>query len=85
MFIRIALLSLLISVHAVTSAQHVVTLMNGREMTCTVLGDSGTVLLVQMTKPSGRVISREIPKSDIFSVKKQDGQEQVYYAKDEML
>ena len=85
MFIRLALLSLLISLHSVVSAQHVVTLMNGREMECIVMGDSGTVLLVQLTKPSGRVVSREIPKSDIFSVKKQDGKEQVYYAKDEML
>jgi hypothetical protein len=85
MLIRIALLVLFIILHSRMSAQHLLTLMNGREMECAVLGDSGTVLLVQLTKPSGRVIKREIPKSDIFSLKMADGKEQIFYMKDEMI
>jgi hypothetical protein len=58
--------------------------MNGREMECTVLADTGTVLLLQITKPGGRVIVREIHKNDIFSVN-MGGSEEVYYMQEEML
>jgi hypothetical protein len=68
-----------------TSAQDSVLLMNGREMECTVLADTGTVLLLQMTKPNGKVIQREIHKNDVFSVSMGGSGEEVYYLQDEML
>jgi hypothetical protein len=66
------------------SAQDYVLLMNGREMECTVLADTGTVLLLQLSKANGRVIVREIHKNDIFSVN-MGGSEEVYYLQDEMM
>ncbi len=68
-----------------TSAQDSVLLMNGREMKCTVLADTGTVLLLQMTKPNGKVIKREIHKNDVFSVSMGGRGEEVYYQQDEIL
>lgn len=68
-----------------TSAQDSVLLMNGREMKCMVLADTGTVLLLQMTKPNGRVIKREIHKNDVFSVNMGGRGEEVYYQQDEIL
>lgn len=66
-------------------AQDSVLLMNGRAMECTILSDSGTVLLLQLTKPNGKVIVREIHKNDVFSVSYGAGGEEVFYLKDEML
>lgn len=66
-------------------AQDSVLLMNGREMECTILSDSGTVLLLQLTKPNGKVIVREIHKNDIFSVSSGGGGEEIFYLQDEML
>ena len=80
MLMRLTLSFLAICLAAQISAQDVMILMNGRELDCTVLADSGTVLLVQLTKPNGKVIVREIHKNDIFSVN-----EEVYYLQDEML
>ena len=54
-------------------------------MECTILSDSGTVLLLQLTKPNGKVIVREIHKNDVFSVSYGAGGEEVFYLKDEML
>lgn len=68
-----------------TSAQDSVLLMNGREMKCMVLADTGTVLLLQMTKPNGKVIKREIHKNDVFSVSMGGRGEEVYYLQDEIL
>lgn len=66
-------------------AQDSVLLMNGRAMECTILSDSGTVLLLQLTKPNGKVIVREIHKNDVFSVSYGAGGEEVFYLQDEML
>jgi hypothetical protein len=59
--------------------------MNGRQMECTILADTGTVLLMQLTKSNGKVIVREIHKNDVFSVAKGGGTEQILYLQDEML
>jgi hypothetical protein len=59
--------------------------MNGREMECVILADTGTVLLLQMTRPSGKTIQREIHKNDVFSVSMGGSGEEVYYLQDEML
>ncbi len=67
------------------SAQDSVLLMNGREMECTILADTGTVLLLQMTKRSGKIVQREIHKNDVFSVSMGGSGEDVYYLQDEML
>ncbi len=66
-------------------AQDSVLLMNGRQMECSILADTGTVLLMQMTKPNGKVIEHEIHKNDVFSVTRKGGKEQILYLQDEML
>ena len=85
MIFRLALAFAFCVVTLGTSAQDSVLLMNGREMECTVLADTGTVLLLQMTKPNGKVIQREIHKNDVFSVSMGGSGEEVYYLQDEML
>ena len=85
MIFRLALAFVFCVVTLCTRAQDSVLLMNGREMECTVLADTGTVLLLQMTKPNGKVIQREIHKNDVFSVSMGGSGEDVYYLQDEML
>jgi hypothetical protein len=85
MIFRLALVFLFCVETLGTSAQDSVLLMNGREMECTVLADTGTVLLLQMTKPNGKVIQREIHKNDVFSVSMGGSGEEVYYQQDEIL
>jgi hypothetical protein len=85
MIFRLALVFVFCIATLGTSAQDSVLLMNGREMECTVLADTGTVLLLQMTKPNGKVIQREIHKNDVFSVSMGGSGEDVYYLQDEML
>ena len=60
-------------------------LMNGREIPCQILADTGTVFLMQLTKPNGRVIEREIHKNEVFSVTKRGETEQILYLQDEIL
>ena len=67
------------------AAQDTVLLMNGRQMECAILADTGTVLLMQITKPSGKVIRREVHKNDVFSVTKRGEAEQILYLQDEMM
>ena len=54
-------------------------------MECAILADTGTVLLMQITKPSGKVIRREVHKNDVFSVTKRGEAEQILYLQDEMM
>lgn len=66
-------------------AQDTLLLMNGREMACKILADTGTVFLFELTKPNGKVKVRELHKNDVFSVKNGAGTEQVLYMQDEVL
>jgi hypothetical protein len=59
--------------------------MNGREMNCRILADTGTVFEFELVKPNGKVKLRELHKNDVFSVKKAGQQEVVLYAQDELL
>lgn len=65
--------------------QDSVLLMNGRQMECLIVADTGTVLLMKITKPGGKVIEREIHKNDVFSVTKAGQKEEILYLQDEML
>jgi hypothetical protein len=68
-----------------TRAQDTLLLMNGREMNCRILADTGTVFEFELVKPNGKVKLRELHKNDVFSVKKAGQQEVVLYAQDELL
>lgn len=68
-----------------TSAQDTLLLMNGRNLPCKIVEDSGTVFLTLIKKPSGRIILREIHKNDVFSVTKRGETESILYMQDEML
>jgi hypothetical protein len=77
------LLFVLISVHAL--AQDTLLLMNGRQMNCRILADTGTVFEFELISPKGKIKVRELHKSDVFSVKKAGQQEFILYAQDELL
>ena len=68
-----------------TRAQDTLLLMNGREMNCRILADTGTVFEFELVKPNGKVKLRELHKNDVFSVKKAGQQEVILYAQDELL
>lgn len=68
-----------------TRAQDTLLLMNGREMNCRILADTGTVFEFELVKPNGNVKLRELHKNDVFSVKKAGQQEVILYAQDELL
>ncbi len=74
-------LTIALSAHA----QDTLLLMNGRDLPCKIVEDSGTVFLTLIRKPSGKVIFREIHKNDVFSVKRIDGTEDIMYLQDEMM
>ena len=59
--------------------------MNGRELGCKILEDSGTVFIFELTKKSGNVKVCNIHKNDVFSIKKEGGEEVILYAQDEFL
>lgn len=66
-------------------AQDTLLLMNGRDLPCKIVEDSGTVFLALLRKPNGKVIFREIHKNDVFSVTRMGEQEKILYMQDEML
>jgi len=66
-------------------AQDTLLLMNGRDLPCKIVEDSGTVFLTLLRKSNGKVIFREIHKNDVFSVTRMGESEKVLYMQDEML
>jgi hypothetical protein len=83
---RLFLLSVvLLCAVSTAAAQDTLLLMNGRDLPCTIVEDSGTVFLTLIRRPSGRIIFREIHKNDVFSVTKSGEKERVLYLQDEML
>jgi hypothetical protein len=66
-------------------SQDKVLLMNGQDLECKIVADTGTVLVVDITRKKGKVKRHEVHKSEIFSITKAGQPEQVFYAKDEML
>jgi hypothetical protein len=79
------LLLLFVLISFQTRAQDTLLLMNGREMNCRILADTGTVFEFELVKPNGKVKLRELHKNDVFSVKKAGQQEVILYAQDELL
>jgi hypothetical protein len=75
---------ILLTLSATVHAQDTLLLMNGQELLCKIKSDSGTVILMELTKKNGKVKSREIHKSEIFSVIKKDSAEVVLYTQNEM-
>lgn len=66
-------------------AQDTLLLMNGQELHCRIVGDSGTVFVFELVKKNGRVKVREIHKNEVFSVTKSGEEEVILYAQDEPL
>lgn len=67
------------------SAQDTLMLMNGQNLPCHIVTDSGTVFVLEITKKSGKVIKREIHKNDVFSVQKQGQDRFVLYEQNEFI
>lgn len=59
--------------------------MNGRNLPCKIVEDSGTVFLTLIKKSSGKIILREIHKNDVFSATRGGESERILYMQDEML
>jgi len=74
-----------ILISIVANAQDKVLLMNGHEFDCRVVNDSGTVLILEVTKRSGKVKQKEFHKNDVFSYTLLNQNEKILYAKDTML
>jgi len=65
--------------------QDTLLLMNGRNLPCKIVEDSGTVFLTLIKKSSGKIILREIHKNDVFSATRGGESERILYMQDEML
>jgi hypothetical protein len=76
--------TLLMLIAGKSFTQDTLLLMNGQELLCKIQNDSGTVIVMEVTKKNGKVKVREIHKSDIFSVIKKDSAEVVLYSQNEM-
>lgn len=82
--IVVVLLCLITSLNQLV-AQDTLLLMNGHLVSCKIVADTGTVFQFEMMKRNGKIKSREVHKSEVFSVKKSGQAEQVLYAQDAML
>lgn len=83
---RISIFFLLFfSMFVSASAQDTLLLMNGRELNCHIVDDSGTVFIFELAKKNGKLKTREIHKNDVFSVKKSGKEEYVLYTYNEFL
>ncbi len=65
-------------------SQDTLLLMNGQELLCKIKSDTSTVIVMEVTKKNGKVRLREIHKSDVFSMTKQDSTEHILYTQNEM-
>lgn len=61
-------------------SQDTLLLMNGRALHCNILADSGTVFTFEWAKKNGKIKIHEIHKSEVFSVTKEGGQEEILYS-----
>jgi hypothetical protein len=75
---------LLVALAASTIAQDKILLMNGAEMDCRIVNDSGTVIVFELTKKNGKVKTREVHKNDVYSVIAQGQKERVLYVQDSL-
>ncbi|MFN8777319.1 MAG: hypothetical protein ACK5XV_11190 [Flavobacteriales bacterium] len=64
--------------------QDKILLMNGSEMDCRIVGDSGTVVVFELKKKSGKTKTREVHKSDVFSITRSSAPERVLYIQDSL-
>lgn len=84
MSVKLILLFSVLFITNALSAQDTLLLMNGREMGCKIVSDSGTIFVFQLQKKNGKWKTREIHKSDVFSVTKVGEAEYVMYNQDEV-
>jgi hypothetical protein len=69
----------------ISRGQDQVLLMNGQLIECHITSDTSLVLQFDQQKKNGKIKSREIHKSDVFSYTLAGKPETILYAKDEML
>jgi len=73
------------SVCTVALTQDTLLLMNGRELDCNIIDDSGTVFIFELKKKNGKVKVHEVHKNDVFSVTKRGQPEYILYTQNEFL
>ncbi|MBL7943021.1 MAG: hypothetical protein JNM00_09660 [Flavobacteriales bacterium] len=81
--IRIVLCICCLSGVVSLTAQDKLLFMNGRELPCTITGDTANVIRVSFEKKSGKVVNKEFLKSELFSYTPAGKAEVVLYARDE--
>lgn len=82
---KICFTSLILFALALCSfAQDKILLMNGAEMDCRIVNDSGTVIVFELTRKNGKVKTREVHKNDVFSVSLRGEKERVLYIQDSL-
>jgi hypothetical protein len=67
------------------SAQDTLLLMNGHNLPCRIVADSGTVFVIEIVKKSGKIIKRDIHKNDVFSAQKQNSELVILYEQNEFI
>jgi hypothetical protein len=81
-FSLIALFCTLLSIPAFS--QDKVLLMNGQEVECQIVADSGYVVSYNVTKKNGKVKNRIAHRNEIFSYTRKDSVEKIIYVQDTM-
>jgi hypothetical protein len=82
---KLVVVLLCMCVSLVVSAQDTLLLMNGHEMNCNILSDTGTVFVFEHTNKRGKLKVNEIHKNDVFSVTKRGEKEYILYTQNEFL
>jgi hypothetical protein len=65
------------------SGQDTLLLMNGREMPCKIVNDTGTVFVFEIKNKRGKIKTHEIHKNDVFSFTKAGYDEYILYTQNE--
>lgn len=80
---RLILLALISSLMSISSfGQDKVLLMNGQEVACEIVADTGYVVRYNVTKRNGKVKSRIAHRNEIFSYTRKDSAEVIVYVQD---
>ncbi len=78
------LIALVLLICSPAIGQDKLLLMNGAEMTCNVIDDSGVVIVFETTKKNGKVKTREVHKSEVFSYTLENREELILYVQDSL-
>lgn len=82
---RVLICLLMILISTWSTGQDKIQLMNGQLINCKILNDSALVIQFEVQKKSGKIKSKEIHRSEVFSYTLAGQAENILYSRDELI